>query len=80
MSRIYVRKFGVITESNDKKLYEFDVFSFDGYFLYRMRLLFVPQVIKNGYIYQVDSNLDTGEIKIIRFRIDNWSQLKTGIN
>jgi len=80
MSRIYIRKFGAITESDDIKFYEFDLFSPNGYFLYKIRMPFVPQVIKNGFLYQVDSNLDTGEIKIIRFRINNWNQIKTGIN
>ena len=80
MSRIYIRKFDAITELDDTKLYEFDVFSPDGYYLYRMRIPFLPQVIRNGFVYQVDSNLDTGEIKIIRFRVVNWDQIKTGIN
>lgn len=79
MSRIYVSKFDAITESDDTKLYEFDVFSADGYFLYRMRLPFIPQAIRNGFMYKVDSNQETGEIKIIRYRIKNWEQIKTGL-
>jgi hypothetical protein len=80
MSRIYIRKFDAIIEQDETTLYEFDVFSPEGYYLYRMRMPFLPQVIRNGFVYQVDSNLDTGEIKIIRFRVDNWDQIKKGIN
>jgi len=80
LQRIYVRKFGTITEPNDTKVYEFDIFSHDGNYLYKTRLPFLPRVIKNGLLYKVESNIDTGEIKIRRYKIKNWDQIKTGIN
>ena len=44
-----------------------------------MKLLFTPRIIKNGFVYHVDSNEETGEIKIRRLKIINWDQLIEGI-
>jgi len=34
-------------------------------------------VIKNGYAYNIDSNEETGDIRIKRFKIKNWDEIKT---
>jgi hypothetical protein len=56
----------------------FDVFSKSGLYLYRMKLDFRPFVIRNGAIYEIRTNEETGDIKIIRHKVKNWDQFKTG--
>jgi len=75
--RIYVRRVkSVLDEGNE---INFDIFSKNGYFLYKTKLPFTPRTIKNGFIYYVKVDEDTGEIKIIRHKIKNWDQIKEGI-
>ena len=57
----------------------FDVFSKDGYYLYKTVFPFAPFVIKDGFFYTRVVNEDTGEVFVKRFRIKNWEQIKEGI-
>ena len=75
--RIYVRRLKSVLEKSDE--FEFDIFSKEGIFLYETKLHFMPQVIKNGFIYNVDTNEESGEIKIKRFKIKNWKQIREEI-
>jgi len=59
---------------------EFDVFSKDGYYLYKAVCQNTPYVIKDGYYYTRIQNDDTGEVFVKRYKIKNWEQIKTGIN
>jgi len=77
-ARIYVARAKSILEKKDPSVL-FDVFSRDGYYLYQMKLDFRPVAIKKGAIYEIRRNEETGDIKIIRHRVSNWVQLKTGL-
>lgn len=59
--------------------FEFDIFNREGYYLYRVKLPFFPEVIRDGYLYDIYTSDETGEVKIERYRIKNWDQIKTAI-
>jgi len=75
LSRIYVQRnitWGV-KEDIEK---EIDVFSQEGYFLYRTKLPKEAYVIRNGYVYA----LETKDEEIVRrFKIKNWSAFRSGL-
>jgi len=73
--RLYVIRFKPITEKDDPA-YKVDVFSKDGYFLYRMAWNFIPNEINDGYLYKVQEDENAGLCKIIRFKIANWADFK----
>jgi len=75
LGRLYVVRFKPITEK-DVTSSDIDVFSKDGYYLYRMTWPFVPQVIKGGFLYEVRQDEEAGLTKIIRHRIKNWDDFK----
>jgi hypothetical protein len=76
--RIYVRKApSVLDESNRVEL---DIFSKDGYYLYKAFLSFSPEIIKDGLLYDVFTSEETGEVKIKRYKVKNWNQIKEGID
>jgi len=75
LGRLYVIRFKPITEK-DVKTSDIDVFSKDGYYLYRMTWPFVPQVIKGGFLYEVRQDEEAGLTKIIRHRTKNWAAFK----
>jgi len=57
-----------------------DVFSKDGYFLYKTTLnqdLF-PWVIKDGYYYSRETSEDREYDLVKRYKIKNWDEIKTG--
>jgi len=56
---------------------EFDIFSRDGYFLYRTTFSYGRAFhIKNGYLYARHILEDTGLEVIKRFKIKNWNSIK----
>jgi hypothetical protein len=74
--RIYVRiARSVLDESGQVEL---DIFSKDGYYLYRTILSFNPDIIKNGLLYDRYTSEETGEVRIKRYRVKNWDQIKVG--
>jgi hypothetical protein len=75
--RIYVRRVKPVLD--ESKEVEFDIFSKDGYYLYKTNLPFTPAVIKNGYFYEYYSSEETGEVKIKRYKVKNWEQIIEGI-
>jgi len=75
--RIYARKArSVLDESGQVEL---DIFSKDGYYLYKTFLSFNPEIIKDGLLYDIFTSEETGEVKIKRYRIKNWDQIEEGI-
>jgi len=74
--RIYTRKNHPDPAENVERI--FDIFSKDGYYLYKATCLFHPYLIKNGFFYTQFVNDDTGEVFVKRFRIKNWDQIKAG--
>lgn len=75
--RIYVRRIKSVLDENEEV--KFDIFGPDGHFLYTTRLSFTPRLIKGGYLYHTTFSEETGETKVIRYRIKNWAQMKTTI-
>jgi len=71
--RIYVRRVKPVTDESEEA--EFDIFSKDGYYLYKTNLPFTPDVIKNGYFYEHYSSEETGEVRIRRYKVKNWNQI-----
>jgi hypothetical protein len=55
---------------------EFDVFSKDGYYLYKTVCQYTPYVIKDGYYYTRIQNEETGEVFVKRYKIKNWEQIR----
>jgi hypothetical protein len=74
--RLYVRKLKSVLDKSDD--IEFDIFSKDGIYLYKTKLPFTSRIIKNGFVYRVETNEETGETKIKRFKVGNWGQIKDG--
>ncbi len=72
--RIYVERFKPLTE--EERPFIYDIFNSKGEYLYKLSLGFKVDLIKNGYIYTVSTNEETGEIKIIRYKIENWKEIK----
>jgi len=72
-SRIYVaRRLSVLDKSN---IQEFDAFSKEGFFLYKLKVPFMPEVIKGGSVYEIRRD-EEGETKIIRHKVINWTEMK----
>lgn len=75
LGRLYVVRFRPITEKAVKTS-DIDVFSKDGYYLYRMTWPFIPQVIRGGFLYEVREDEEAGLTRIFRFKIENWADFK----
>jgi len=75
--RIYVRRVRSVLEEEETR--EFDIFSADGYYLYKTEIDFSPSLIKNGFIYRIKTDEEAGTVRIIRYRVKNWDQIKTTI-
>ncbi len=76
--RIYIRKARSVLDESGQA--EFDIFSNDGYYLYKTFLSFSPEIINNGLLYDIFTSEETGEVKIKRYKVKNWDQIKEGIN
>lgn len=75
--RMWIQKTkSVLTE---EKEIEFDIFSQDGYYLYKTTFPFHVGIIRNGYFYCIYYFKETGEESIKRYRIKNWKYIKEGI-
>jgi len=75
--RIYVRR--VKSAIDESEEVEFDIFSKEGYYLYKTKLPFTPEIIKNGYFYDHYSSEETGEVSIKRYKVRNWGKIAEGI-
>jgi hypothetical protein len=81
--RIYVqRNFTHTGKSNvsDAIPKEVDIFSRDGYFLYTAALPPSTTVIRDGTLYSYLVDEDKGLETVKRYKIRNWSQIKSGRN
>jgi len=76
--RIYVKRQKSILDESEEEI--FDIFGPKGYYLYSTKLSFIPLVIKSGYLYNTTFSEETGEIKVIRYRVKNWDLIKQGID
>jgi len=73
--RLYVIRSKSILEKDEQNSL-IDVFSKDGLYLYEMTWSFIPALIKNGFLYEVREDEDTGDIKVIRHKIRNWDKFQ----
>ena len=76
LGRLYVVRFKPITDK-EIKTSDIDVFSKDGYYLYRMTWPFVPQAIRDGFFYEDRQDEEAGLTRIIRHRIENWADFRS---
>ena len=74
--RFYVVRFKSILEKDAPS--RVDVFSKDGIYLYKMTWPFAPAAIKYGCLYEVRTEEETGEVRVIRYRVKNWARMATG--
>jgi hypothetical protein len=77
LQRLYLWRVKSVFDKSEEQV--FDVFSKDGYFIHRIRMGFLPKLIKDGHLYDIDEDEDTGEVFIRRYKIKNWKQIKEGI-
>jgi len=75
--RTFIKKVKPVLD--ETKNVEFDIFDREGYYLYRTVLPFSPEVIKNGYFYDLFTSDETGEVKIIRYKVLNWDRIKDSL-
>lgn len=75
--RLYV--WHVKSVLDEEGSHEFDLFNREGYYIYRVIIPVLPEIIQNGFIYDINENEETGELRIRRFKIKNWEQIKNGI-
>lgn len=75
--RIYVQRVKSILDKSERL--EFDILSRDGYYLHKTDFPFAPELIKNGFVYDIHSIEETGAIVIQRFKVHNWTKIKEGL-
>jgi hypothetical protein len=76
--RIYVLK--MKSNLNEDKDDIFDLFSQEGFYLYSVKIHDVYlKIVKNGFLYTLKNDPDSGLHKIMRYRIKNWDKIKEGI-
>ena len=74
LGRIYVQRNQADWHVEENVQKDIDVFSKDGYFLYRTKLPKDMYVVRNGYVY----SCEVGDEEIIkRYRIKNWEAIRT---
>lgn len=75
--RLFIWRVKSVLDKSEKRIFE--VFSRDGYFIYRIKMNFLPDLIKNGSLYDIEEDEDTGDTLIKRYTIKNWNQIKETI-
>ncbi len=75
--RFYLWRVRSVLDESEEQI--FDVYSKDGYFIHRIKMAFLPELFKNGYLYNIEEDDDTGEVFVKRYRINNWTQIKEKI-
>jgi len=75
--RIYVQR--VRSPLDEKEDYPCDIFSKEGYFLYRVRLDVEPAIIKSGFLYSIVRERETSYQLVKKYRIKNWARIEKRI-
>lgn len=75
--RLFIQRVKSVLDESEQ--IDFDIFSNEGYYLYRANLPFSPEIIQKGYLYDIYTSEETGEVKIYRYKVKNWKQIKEGI-
>ena len=76
--RIYVRRRKSVLD--DSLGMAFDIFGSDGHYLYETELSFLPMCIRAGHMYHTVYSEETGEVKVIRYRIKNWDRMYSSLD
>lgn len=78
--RIYVLKVKSVLEKSEEE--EFDLFSKEGLYLYKLVLPLIPKhtklIIQKGSLYNISTD-EEGVVIVKRYKIKNWEQMKEGI-
>jgi len=77
LQRLYLWRVKSVLDKIEEQI--FDVYSKDGYFIYRIKIDLTPDLVKNGFLYDIKEDWDTGDVFVKRYRIKNWNQIKKGI-
>jgi hypothetical protein len=64
---------------DQRKVWPVDIFDKQGYYLYKSTFPVWPKLIKNGFVYLIDSSDESGNIRVKRYTIKNWEQIKEKI-
>lgn len=75
--RIYVNR--IRSPLDEEKGIKCDIFSKEGYYLYRTTFTHWPQVIKEGYFCTITTSEESGEERVKRFLIKNWEEIKENL-
>jgi len=75
-NRIYLERFKPMNEKSTR--YSYYVFNEKGRYLYNLVLNFRMEFIKNGYVYTIKTDEESGETSLLRYKIENWNKIKTG--
>ncbi len=75
--RIYVRRVDSILDKIE--VIRFDIFGEDGYYLYKTKLPFTPEIIRKGHIYDIYYSEELDDIEIKRYKVKNWSDIKSSL-
>ncbi|MCK4431448.1 MAG: NHL repeat-containing protein [Candidatus Aminicenantes bacterium] len=78
--RIYVWKVKSVLEKSEEK--EFDLFSKEGLYLYKLVIPLMPKhtklIIQKGFLYNISTD-EEGVVIVRRYKILNWDHVKEGI-
>lgn len=76
-NRIYLERFNPINETNSG--YSYYVFNGEEKYLYNLDINFRMNCISYGYVYTIETNEESWEIKLLRYKVKNWDQIKMGV-
>lgn len=78
-SSIFTDSYGRIYVERKSLPGAYDIFNREGYYLYQASISTSPEVIKDGFLYAIIVDEDSGSELIKKFKITNWDQIKEGI-
>jgi len=73
--RLYVERFRLPLDQGERS--RFDVFDAAGRYIYDLMLPSRYFIIHDGRIYSTEIDADSGSVKLVRYAIMNWNQLKS---
>lgn len=74
--RIFVFKVGSVLDGEKSGNIHADLFNREGCFVQEVLMPFVPNFIKEGILYRVNEDDESGEVAIKLYQVRNWQQLK----
>jgi len=74
--RLFVFKVGSVLDGEKNGNVHADLFNCEGCFVHEVVMPFVPDFIKNGILYWISEDDESGEVAIKLYQVQNWQQLK----